>query len=161
MDYPKSWSSANGNRPNVVRKFVSQNGRGFEIILVTIKPLPLPSGQKPTEKDTEQMVAGIATNEGLKEMLPAGAIFLSGGQLRLDGKPGFFQKYSLRQQQLDIALSTLTVSYTIYYQTAMIQIQCQTGGEAEDEMILKERFKKFETLFRLVANSLVIESQWK
>jgi hypothetical protein len=157
LDYPKSWSSADGNRPNIVRKFVSQNGRGFETIMVIVKSLPLPPGQEITDKDIEEM----ATPKELKEMLPDGAIFVSGAPLKLDGRLGFYQKYSLKQQQLDFTISSLVVAHTVYYKTSMIQIQCQVGSEAKDEPALKERFERFEPLFKLVANSFVIEGQWK
>jgi len=161
LDYPKSWSSADGNRPNIVRKFVSQNGRGFEMIMVLVKSLPLSPGQKLTDKDIEDMVAELATPKELKENLPDGASFVSGGPLRLDARPGFYQKYSVKQQWLDSTISLLYVSYTLYYRTSVIQIQCQVGSEAKEEQSLKQRFERFEPLFKLVANSFVIESQWK
>lgn len=160
LDYPKSWSSADGDRPNIVRKFRSQNGRGFEMITVIVKPLPFPPGQKLTDKEVEEMVAEL-TLKAIKEPLVDGARIVAGGPIRLDGRPGFFQKYSLKQQQLDLTLSSLAVSYTVYYQTSMIQIQCGVFSEAKDEQNLKQRFDKFEPLFKLVANSFVIESQWK
>ena len=161
LDYPKSWSSADGNRPNIVRKFVSQNGRGFEIITVLVKSLPLSPGQKLTDKDIEDMVAELATPKELKETLPDGASFVSGGPLRLDARPGFYQKYSLKQQRLDFTFSSIAVSYTVYYQTSIIQIQCQVSSEAKEEQSLEQRFERFEPLFKLVANSFVIQSQWK
>lgn len=161
LDYPKSWSSAEGNRPNIARKFVSQNGRGLEMIMVVVMSLPVPPGQKPTDKEIEEMAAEVATPKELKEMLPDGANFVAGGPLRLDGRPGFFQKYSLKQQQLDYTLSSMVVSYTAYYQTTMIQIQCQVSSPEKDDQSLKQHFDKFEPLFKLVANSLVIDSQWK
>ncbi len=161
LDHPKSWSSADGNRPNIVRKFVSQNGRGFETIMVIVKSLPFPPGQKPTDKEIAEMVAEVATPKELKEMLPDGASFVAGGPLKLDGRPGFFQRYSMKQERLDFTVSSLAVSYTVYYQTSMIQIQCQVSSEGKDEQSLKQRFDKFEPLFKLVANSFVIESQWK
>ena len=161
LDHPKSWSSADGNRPNIVRKFVSQNGRGLEMIMVVVKSLPLPPGQKPTDKEIEEMVEEVATPKELKEILPDGASFVAGGPLKLDGRPGFFQKYSLKQQRLDFTVSSLAISYTVYYQTSMIQIHCQVSSEAKDDQSLKQRFDKFEPLFKLVANSFVIESQWK
>ena len=161
LDYPRSWSSADGNRPNIVRKLVSQNGRGFEMIMVVVKSLSLPPGQKLTDKDIEEMVAEVATPKELKEMLPDGASFVSGGPLRLDGRPGFYQKYSLKQQRLDFTFSSIAVSYTVYYQTSIIQIQCQVSSEAKEEQSLEQRFERFEPLFKLVANSFVIQSQWK
>lgn len=160
LDYPRSWSSAEGNHPNIARKFISQNGRGFEMIMVMVKSLPFPPGQKPTDKEIEEMVAEIATPKELKEMLPDGASFIAGAPLRLDGRPGYFLKYSAKQQQLDFSVSAVVVSYTVYYQTSMISIQCQVGRETKDEQSLKQHFDKFEPLFKLVANSFVIESQW-
>lgn len=161
LDYPKSWSSADGNRPNIVRKFVSQNGRGLEMIMVLVKSLPLSPGQKLTDKDIEDMVAELATPKELEENLPDGASFVSGGPLRLDARPGFYQKYSVKQQWLDFTISSLYVSYTVYYQTSVIQIQCSVSSEAKEEQSLKQRFERFEPLFKLVINSFVIESQWK
>jgi hypothetical protein len=160
LDYPKSWSSADGDRPNIVRKFRSQNGRGFEMITVSVMPL-FPPGQKLTDKEVEEMFAEFATPKGLKEMLPDGASFVAGGPIRLDGRPGIFQKYYHKWQQLDLTLSSRTVTYTGYYQTSMIQIQCMVTSEAKDEQNQKQRFDKLEPLFKLVANSFVIESQWK
>ena len=147
LDYPKSWSSADGNRPNIVRKFVSQNGRGFEMIMVIVKSLPLPLGQKLTDKDIEAMVAEVATPKELKEMLPDGALSVSGGPLRLDGRPGHFQKYSVKQQRLDLTVSSLAVSYTVYYETSMIQIQCQVGSEVKDEEQLCSASQYFRRIF--------------
>jgi hypothetical protein len=161
LDCPRSWSSSDGNRPNIVRKFVSQNGRGSEVISVMVKTLPLPPEQKLTDKDIEEMVAEVASQKELKERLPDGASFVSGGPLRLDGRPGFYQKYSIKRQQLDFTVSAIVVSYTVYYQTSMIQITCSVISEAKEEKILIQRFERFEPLFKLVANSFVIESQWK
>lgn len=161
LDYPKSWSSADGNRPNIVRKFVSQNGRGFEMIMVLVKSLPLSPGQKLTDKDIEDMVAELATPKALKENLPDGASFVSGGPLRLDARPGFYKKYYVKQAVLDSTISSLIVSYNVCYQTSMISIQCQVISEAKEEQSLKQRFERFEPLFKLVINSFVIETQWK
>jgi hypothetical protein len=47
------------------------------------------------------MVAKVATPKDLKAMLPDDASFLSEGPLRLDGRPGFYQTYSVKQQRLD------------------------------------------------------------
>lgn len=161
LDYPKSWSSADGDRPNVVRKFVSQNGRGFEIITVIVKSLPLSPGQKLTEKDIEGMVSEVATLKELKKMLPDGASFISGGPIRLDGRPGFYQKYSLKRQRLDLTFTSMIVSYTVYYQNSIISIHCAVGSEAIEEQNVERRFDRFEPLFKLVANSFMIESQWR
>jgi hypothetical protein len=161
LDYPKSWSSAEGNRPNIVRKFVSQHGRGFEMIMVIVKELPFPTKQDVTDKEIEELVAELATPKALNKMLPEGASLVAGGPLKLDGRPGFYQKYSLTQQRLDLSFSTQVVSYTACYKTSMIQVYCQVSSETEDAKSLKQHFEKFEPLFRLVANSFVIDSQWK
>lgn len=160
LDYPKSWSSAEADRPNIVRKFVSQNGSGFEMIMVMVKSLPFPPGQKPSDKELEAMVAEVSTATELKQMLPNGATFVAGGPIRIDSRPGFFQEFSLKQQRLDMTFASHAVIYTAYYKTWMIQLHCQVGRDASLEHGLQEHFDKFEPLFKLVASSLVIDSQW-
>ncbi|RJP31871.1 MAG: hypothetical protein C4547_15005, partial [Phycisphaerales bacterium] len=32
--YPSSWKAAEGERPHIVQKFVSEGGRGFEIVMI-------------------------------------------------------------------------------------------------------------------------------
>ena len=40
IEAPKTWVAKEGNRPNIVQKFVSENGRGLELLLILIKELP-------------------------------------------------------------------------------------------------------------------------
>ena len=40
LQVPISWKAMEGNRPNVVAKFVSENGRGLEFFVVLIRAMP-------------------------------------------------------------------------------------------------------------------------
>ena len=126
-----------------------------------VKTFPVPPGKSLSTNDLERMVAEISNAKDLRTMLPGNATFLSGGPIRLDGRPGFYQTFTDKQQQLDIVFSSISVAYTVYYQTWAIQILCSSAAEVKEERLLKARFEKFEPLFKMVANSFVILSQWQ
>lgn len=43
ISYPNSWRAAEGERPNILQKFVSEGGHGLEMMILT-KDLPSPPG---------------------------------------------------------------------------------------------------------------------
>lgn len=57
LAYPKSWRADEGLRPNIVQKFVSEGGRGLEIMMIITKELPLPTGRVLT---TQEQVSFLA-----------------------------------------------------------------------------------------------------
>lgn len=52
--YPASWRPAEGERPNIIQKFVSENGRGLESIMLVVKDIPLPEDYKPTKRELDE-----------------------------------------------------------------------------------------------------------
>lgn len=69
--YPSSWKPAEGERPNIIQKFVSENGRGLEAILLMVKDIPLPPGYKVTKKELDDFFS----HKELRGMVPTGASY--------------------------------------------------------------------------------------
>lgn len=154
VDYPQSWSSQEGNRPHVVTKFISENGRGHEMVIVSVKALPS------SLAGSEAQISS-ALLESLQETLPPNATLLEGGSIRIDNLPGVFQKYNVTAQQMDFTVYASVIAYTLHYRGKAIQLQCSVGCTEKNSKELGRRFRKFEPLFRQVANSFVVQSQWK
>jgi len=154
IDLPKSWLSKEGNRPNIVQKFVSQNGHGLVMALVLI--LELPGVSNISEEDIKE----LSQKEESKEMLPKNSQFINSGFIKIDGLPGIFQEYKISQTQIDNEVLMHTVNYNVYYRNKMISVQCSVSSTSDDEKNTDSVFNKYKELFKLIAGSLVVQSQW-
>ena len=68
ISYPASWRRSEGERPNIIQKFVSENGRGLEMAMLMVKDLPTPPGYKVTRADLDNLFS----EKELRGMVPAG-----------------------------------------------------------------------------------------
>lgn len=155
LDLPQSWLAKEGNRPNIVQKFVSQNGHGLAIALILV--LELPEVNNISEEDVKE----LARSEESKEMLPKNSQFINSGFIKIDDLPGIYQEYKIRQTQIDNEVLMHTINYNVYYKNKMISIQCSVGSTSEDENNTDAVFLKYKELFKSIAGSLVVQSQWK
>lgn len=79
----------------------------------------------------------------------------------LDRWPGAMLEFIGDQQRLDITITMHNRIYIAIYKNYMVFLQCQVARLPDDtEDILKNRILKFAPLFHLMANSLVIQSQY-
>lgn len=157
IEYPKTWAANEGDRPNIVQKFVSENGRGLEILLILIKELPLPEGEKITERE----VMEILNPKDLQEFIPAGGVYVSSGKLTLENLPGFWLHFKTKMERVRNSLEMEVIMYTIYYKNKLIQIQGQVLTSVNGEPLDRGGLTKFEKLFDLMANTLVISNLYK
>lgn len=155
LDLPQSWLAKEGNRPNIVQKFVSQNGHGLAMALILV--LELPEVNNISEEDVKE----LARSEESKEMLPKNSQFINSGFIKIDGLPGIYQEYKIRQTQIDNEVLMHSINYNVYYKNKMISIQCSVGSNSEDENNTDAVFLKYKELFKSIAGSLVVQSQWK
>lgn len=155
LDLPQSWLAKEGNRPNIVQKFVSQNGHGLVMALVLV--LELPGVNSISEED----VKDLSRSEESKEMLPNNSQFINSGFIKVDGLPGIYVEFKTRQTQIDNEVLMHTINYNVYYKNKMISIQCSVSSTSDDEENTDSVFNKCKELFKLIAGSLVVQSQWK
>lgn len=174
IEYPKSWSSREGHRPNVIQFFSSNNGRGpvYAMIMTRdiikeskgqlsareIQSLKTPSGSK-------KFAAELFADEVLKEM-PKGMGMTNVRDIKikkivLDGWPGAMLEFVGEQQRLDFTLTMFNRMYVALYKNYMVFLHCQVAKLPEDkEEEFNSRISAYVQLFHLMANSLVIQSQY-
>lgn len=157
IESPKTWVAKEGNRPNIVQKFVSENGRGLELLLILIKEVPLQPGEKITEKDVLQ----ILNPKDIQEFLPDGGVYLNSGKFTLENLPGFWVHFKVDMARVRNTVGMETIMYTIFYKNKMIQIQGQVMTSINGEAAERGGLKKYEKLFDLMANSFVISNMYK
>ena len=155
--YPNSWAAEEGERPNIVQKFVSDGGRGLEGALIITKTLPLPPGTKVTEQELKEFFAPAE----MKGMVPDGATFLGGKLTKIEGLPAGMIEYSMRQERAGMTIYTRTIAFIFIHGSTMVQLQCFVGALPTTPTALAQRMAEFMPLFTLMANSIVLEDEWK
>lgn len=157
IEAPKTWAAEEGNRPNIVQKFVSENGRGLESLLVLIKEMPLQPGEKITEKD----ILEILNPKDIKDVLPDGSIYINSGKLTLENLPGYWVQFKMSMSRVRNSVDMEAIMYTIFYKNKMIQIQGHVMISINGKQIDRGGLKKYEKLFDLMANSFVLPDMYK
>lgn len=154
---PKSWKSQEANRPNIVRKFTSNNGyiiedTFIENIMILVYDLPI-EVKKLTSQDVTDVCNDIPENSVLRECKAT----------TLENLPVVVQRLKLNMKRLENSMNMEVVQYDVFYKNKMIIIQGQVGtmNEKISEKTLLERFEKFKPVFNYVANSLMISNLYK
>ncbi len=154
---PKSWKSQEANRPNIVRKFTSNNGyiiedTFIENIMILVYDLPI-EVKKLTSQDVTDVCNDIPENSVLRDCKEA----------ILENLPVVVQRLKLNMKRLENSMNMEVVQYNVFYKNKMIIIQGQVGtmNEKISEKTLLERFEKFKPVFNYVANSLMISNLYK
>ncbi|WP_156360631.1 hypothetical protein [Dethiosulfatarculus sandiegensis] len=157
IESPKTWVAKEGNRPNIVQKFVSENGRGHELLLILIKELPL----QPGEKITEQVVLDILNPKNIQDYIPDDATYLNGGAITLENLPGLWVHFRMDMSRVRNTFGMEAISYILLYKNKMIQIQGKVITSINGKSTGRGGFAKYEELFDLMVNSFVIFNMYK
>lgn len=157
IQYPMSWKTAEAERPNIVQKFISENGLGGTSVLVIVKDIPLYNGRKLNAREK----ASIFTQKSIQEFIPEGGTFVSFKPIVLDAQKGGMLVFDQTLERIDLKLKTRSINFITIYEDKMITISGYVDSLDGSQAQLNEKFKKLEPLFKLIANSFVIQNQYK
>jgi hypothetical protein len=157
IDYPKSWRVKEGKRPNIIKLFTSKNGHGLVSVILSVKNIPLPLGYELTDQEVDE----IFSPQGLRETVPDGASFISAQPIILDNQKGGMVIFDQTLQRVDKKISFRSLQFLTIYRNKMIAIQCMVTTKTSNNSDLNKQFSRLEPLFRLMANSFVIQSQYQ
>ena len=174
VEYPKSWSLREGNRPNVIQSFSSNNGRGPVYTLIMTRDLIKEAQGELTREEiaaleipegSQELSSELFSDSSLREMANSMGMTnvrdITTKRIVLDRWPGAMLEFIGDGQRLDITITMYNRMYIAIYKNYMVFLQCQVVKLPDDtEDILKNRISKFAPLFHLMANSLVIQSQY-
>lgn len=154
--YPNSWAAAEGERPNIVQKFVSEGGGGLEMAMIITKELPLPPGTVLTNDDLKEL---FAPSE-LRGMLPDGAVFVDALSTEIEATPAGILEYTMRADRAEMTLLIHAWTLNFVSGSTLVQVQFQVGGPAGVERDVVRQMATFKPLFTLMANSIVLPDKW-
>ena len=64
------------------------------------------------------------------------------------------------EQRVDVKMALSNMHFITLYKNKMIFIQCMSGSASPDMAAAQAKFERYEPLFKLVANSFVLQSQY-
>ncbi|MCZ2150698.1 MAG: hypothetical protein LC126_23350 [Bryobacterales bacterium] len=136
IEYPESWAPLEAERPNIVRKFVSERGRGFESAMVSVKSIPPGDQLSKREIDEAFSVAGA------RELVPPGGTFISGKRISFDGLPGVMVTFRLEGDRMGQQIGTWRfLMYMTFFRGKVISVQFSTRDDDATSA-------RFDPLFR-------------
>lgn len=156
IQYPQSWRAKEGQRPNVIKLIVSENGRGLESVTLMVRDLGLPAGYVVTDDELDD----IFSPQSLRDLVPEGGTFVSGQPVVMDRHKGGMVISDQVAQRLDVTVYMRVLSFVTIYNGKMMFLQCMVGSKDSDPAALQARFDKFKPLFMQIANSFVIRDQY-
>jgi len=155
VTYPASWTAKEGDRPNIVQKFISEKGKGEATIMIITKELP------PEVVINEFEKKALLSPDGLKEMIPQNAKYINGKATKIEAEPAGIVEYSMRAERVGQEMEAHFISLIFLQGRTLVTVQCMVGALKTEESQLPLRFAAFQPLFQQVMNSIIFDDKWK
>ena len=168
ISYPKSWSSQEGKRPNIIT--LIQNSNGDCVATLVIANLLSEMGEtysSLSDEDIEYFKSGKFANEMIDELPDAKEYMMSmlenvtdidSKKTIIDGQPAMIIKGRGNKSTVLVDVEAYAINYIILYDYYMINIGVMISLNEQDDP--QEHINKYDLLSKLIASSLIIKSQW-
>lgn len=152
LKVPISWKAMEGDRPNIIQKFVNMGGSGDYLITLMVQETGF------TDKEARQLINNEA---GMKAAFSQEGKVLAYKPMVIDNYPGGMVEIEQTVQRLDITVIVRSQQYFALKDGMMYIMQGAIGtvNSSRDYDIEKE-MNRHSLLFRLVANSIILNSQY-
>jgi hypothetical protein len=153
---PKSWKAKEADRPNIIQSFIDDFGDGLNNIMLMVKDINVPKGTKFSNQEKNDFF----TKKGIKIMVPQGAKFITFSKMTLDSNIGGMLEIEQTVSRLDFKMKMRIVQF-MFIRGCKIYTLTGTVSSANMEDDLGPKMEKYLPLFKLVANSIVVNDQYK
>lgn len=158
IEYPQNWEATEGERPNIVQKFIRTFDDGSSVIcLILIKDLPSQAEIYSDEDIAEEMFS----EEVMRSMFQGDSKLLEHKRTKYDGQPGALSSFVMIQENSGVQIFSYILQHAFIYSNKMISIQCMVGGLSANREKLDELYSSYSLLFIQIGNSIVIHDKWE
>lgn len=142
---PKSWKAAEAEMPGTVQEFTSCDGNGTEKIIVAIHKLPAENKNL------------LLNEKSVSEMIPPQSRLIRTEAVKIDGMAGVMAEI---EEIVHTPSAKMKVRMLQFMCTGRQKLYCLQGsiGPAALDHNLDTEIKKYEPLFRIVAQGTEIEN---
>ncbi len=153
---PLSWKSEEGERPNIIQKFRSDYGSGDQTIMMIVREMDVPKDYNPSKEELEELFS----EHEIKSMLPdANSKYITSVKMKIEGNYGAMMIFEQIAQRLDIKRKTRSASFFFVRDAKLYNLICHVSSNSVEEDLSPE-MDKYLPLFKLVANSIVLNDQY-
>ena len=158
LKLPMSWARQEGDRPHIVQKWKSDAGHGKDEIMIIISDL---AEMEPDLAKRAQASKEIMTEQGARDLLNEVGEFVRFKTGTIEGIPLGICEYFRDSERVDLRFSLRGQWYYFIHQNSFVIIQLSTVEMTEEgsQAALGPRLAKFETLMKLVVNSIVLHTK--
>jgi hypothetical protein len=149
---PKRFEKQEGNRPNIIQRFEYKADGVYAIALLII----LDMGATPTSSEIDDFFEVKTISAMLNQT--EGQTYLWQKKITIDGLKGVMAKTELTRSTFGIVVKGTSLTFMAIYKDKLIQFMCSLNTNQSEIDIL---WDKYETLFTLMANSIIIDNQWE
>jgi hypothetical protein len=153
IKYPQSWMAKEGERPNMVQNFVSDNGKGSEVANITTKALP------PGEPFNEAYAKSALSPQALVSLVPKGGSLVRAISTTIDGELAGLAEYGIHQQAAGMEFDSYHMSVAFWQHHTLVIVSFVVFGTSAADAA--QRFEAFRPLFTLMLTSIVFDGKWK
>jgi clan AA aspartic protease (TIGR02281 family) len=151
---PKSWRAEEADRPNIIQKFLADQDDTNQSIMLMV--LPFPEGHPPTKAELDELF----TDKGSRSIVPEKGKFISFTKMTLDNNIGGMLVYEQTTSRMDFTI-TVRMAQFMFIKATKIYVLQGTVGADNHETDLSLEMQKYLPLYRLVANSIVVNDQYR
>jgi len=169
ISYPKSWSSQEGKRPNIIT--LIQNSNKDCLATLVVGDLLSEMGvtySSLSNEDIEYLKSAEFANEMINEFEDPKEYLLSAGlenitdtdskRITIDSQPAIIIKGRGNKSIVSADLDVYMINYIIIYEYYMINIGVMIS--LNEQVDPQEHINKYDLLSKLIASSLIIKDQW-
>jgi hypothetical protein len=109
IQYPMSWRAKEGQRSNVIQIITSENGRGRDSIVLTVKDIPLPAGYRISNRERDDFF----TESSLKKLAPEGVKLINVKPIVLENLKSGMMVFDQEMQRLDQTIVMRNLHYIL------------------------------------------------
>lgn len=149
LQLPVSWAEKEGNRPHIVKKWISENGTGLESIALGIRNMGF-------RFDNRYEIEELVKSGEAKEWAPKGSTCLNFGNFRLENQTGLWLEITMTEERVGINVYQHALMSHIFFRDKIISIFCSAGGPPNRKKSIERTFQKLVPLCRQVLNSMVL-----
>lgn len=161
---PVSWQAQEGDRPNIIQKFTNYNGSGLSVFSLMVQEAP-----PETKMISIELLKEVFSDDNDKrelstlilDKLDKGSKYISSKLFILENHPGVRVCFETNQDRAGYAITMEGCGYIVFYNQKMIFLHGATTKYIDSQPMNDSGIKKYEKLFDLIANSLVINDLYK
>jgi hypothetical protein len=153
LQLPRSWLAVEGERPHVVKKWVSEGGTGLANIMLLIQDT---GGETPNRAEVDQFVQ----SGEIRTIVPDGGTYIDGGALSMEKSAGYWLEMATPQERAGRKMYSHGYMYLLFFQGKAISLICATGGAENEETKVSNASAKLKPLCQQVMNSVVLDQAY-